>query len=207
MHTLRAAGGPALLLLHGLGERSPKEPPRSVTFWPGGVYALDFTGHGDSEVPAGGGYTAEALMGDADAALAQLGTATVLGRGLGAYVALLLTGARPELLRGTILADGSGLAGGGPSATSPLIVQPPGPSPGSPDPMALIELTRDLRPREYAQACVSRAGARSAVDPPIVVSAVARPPWLSAVVEHPAVRSMRLTDAVATYAHLATGGG
>ena len=52
-------------------------------------------------------------MGDADVALAHLGAATVLGRGLGAYVALLIAGARPHLVRGAVLCDGPGLAGGG----------------------------------------------------------------------------------------------
>ena len=70
--------------------------PTTSTRWPGPVWALDFTGHGASTVPRGGGYTAEVLMADADAALAHLGPATVLGRGLGAYVALLLAGARPR---------------------------------------------------------------------------------------------------------------
>ena len=40
-----------------------------VAGWPGPVAALDFTGHGDSTVPHGGGYTAEILLADADAAL------------------------------------------------------------------------------------------------------------------------------------------
>ena len=52
-------------------------------------------------------------MADADAALAHLGPATVYGRGLGAYVALLIAGARPDLVRGAVLDDGPGLVGGG----------------------------------------------------------------------------------------------
>ena len=52
-------------------------------------------------------------MGDADAALAELGEVTLLGRGLGAWIALLAAGARPREVRGAILADGPGLAGGG----------------------------------------------------------------------------------------------
>ena len=52
-------------------------------------------------------------MGDVDAALAHLGPSTVLGRGLGAYIALLIAGARPDLVRGAVLADGPGLVGGG----------------------------------------------------------------------------------------------
>ena len=34
--------------------------------------ALDFTGHGQSTIPAGGGYNAEILLADADIALAAL---------------------------------------------------------------------------------------------------------------------------------------
>ncbi|MCU0670084.1 MAG: alpha/beta hydrolase, partial [Myxococcota bacterium] len=115
LHGLRTgAPGRALLLLHGRGERSPASVPASVAAWPGPVWALDFTGHGASTLPRGGGYSVEILMADADHALAQLGTATLLGRGLGAFVALLLAGARPKDVRGALLCDGPGLAGGGP---------------------------------------------------------------------------------------------
>lgn len=97
LHQLRRAvderRGP-LLLLHGLGESTPGEVPQHLAAWTGAIYGLDFTGHGQSTTPAGGGYTCEVLMADADAALAHLGPCTLLGRGLGAYVALLLAGAR-----------------------------------------------------------------------------------------------------------------
>ena len=72
----------------------------------------------------GGGYTAELLLADADAALGALTgddpdrAVTVLGRGLGAYIALQLAGSRPALVRGAILADGPGLAGGPTGPTS-----------------------------------------------------------------------------------------
>ena len=99
----------ALLLLHGLGESSPVGAARTwAAHWPGPVAALDFTGHGHSTVPAGGGYTAEILLADADVALAELGAATLVGRGLGAYVALMLAGARPQQVRGAVLCDGPG---------------------------------------------------------------------------------------------------
>ena len=81
--------------------------------WPGPVWGLDFTGHGRSTVPTGGGYTAEILLADADAALAHIGEATVVGRGLGAWIALLLIGARPDRAVGVVLADGPGFIGGG----------------------------------------------------------------------------------------------
>ena len=47
------------------------------------VWALDFTGHGASSMPVGGGYFCELLMADVDAALAHLGPTTLYGRGLG----------------------------------------------------------------------------------------------------------------------------
>ncbi|MGH2633558.1 MAG: alpha/beta fold hydrolase, partial [Tepidiformaceae bacterium] len=86
-HTLRPGDGPTLLLLHGLGAHAPTAVPADAAAWPGAIYALDFTGHGESTVPGGGGYTAELLMGDADAALSMIGDATLLGRGLGGYIA------------------------------------------------------------------------------------------------------------------------
>ncbi len=100
LHEVRAADGPRLLLLHGLGEQSPASVPAWAEAWPGAVWALDFTGHGASTIPNGGGYTAVVLMGDVDAALEHLGPCTVLGRGLGGYVALLIAGARADAVRG-----------------------------------------------------------------------------------------------------------
>ena len=75
LHHLRdatATGGRPLLVLHGLGESAPRSAPRWTDGWPGPVAALDFTGHGASTIPRGGGYTAELLLGDADAALNSL---------------------------------------------------------------------------------------------------------------------------------------
>ncbi len=199
LHALRQEGsGGALLLLHGLGERAPESLPAGLAGWRGPVYALDFTGHGRSTVPQGGGYTAELLMGDADAALAHLGQATVLGRGLGAYVALLLAGARPDRVRGAILCDGPGLAGGGPRPGSPHVALPPaGVVP--PDPFALLELARDVRPPDYATSFVRQANQLSRLAQPICVCAVERPDWLRAVAEEPGVERARLPEALVLY--------
>ncbi len=117
-------GTRSLLLLHGLGERTPDSLPRFAAAWPGPVWGLDFTGHGSSSRPKSGGYTAEVLLADVDHALEVLaddGPVTVLGRGLGAYVGLLAAGARAEQVAGAILTDGPGLAGGGPSQHSSSI--------------------------------------------------------------------------------------
>lgn len=208
LHTLRDGPGPSLLLLHGLGERSPAEVPDEAQAWPGSVHALDFTGHGESSIPDGGGYTAEVLMGDAAAALGHLcgeepGGATLLGRGLGAYIALLLAGARPEQVRGAILCDGLGLAGGGrePGSSSVVFPNPLGVVP--PDPFALAELARDVRPPDYATAFVRQASQLSGLDHPVTVACVDRPEWLEAVVLEPGVAEASAGEALAGYAKLA----
>jgi pimeloyl-ACP methyl ester carboxylesterase len=190
-----------LLLLHGLGEAAPERAPRLTDGWPGPVFGLDFTGHGRSTVPRGGGYTAEILLGDVDAALAHLGQATVLGRGLGAYIALLVAGARPELVRGAVLADGPGLVGGGIRPGSPYVMAPPRPpTPTTPDPLALLELSRDVRPPDYVAEYVRQVMEGSGLDQPVVVAAVTRPEWLAAVVAEPGVLEAPVTEALARFA-------
>lgn len=204
LHELRGGTGRPLLLLHGLAERSPAEVPASAIGWPGPVFALDFTGHGDSTVPAGGGYTAEVLMADVDMALAHTGPATVVGRGLGAYVALLIAGGRPQLVRGAVLADGPGLAGGGAVPGSPFVHRAGPPAPAVPDPFALAELTSDVRPPDYATSFARQAIQLSGLPEPITVTARARPPWLHSVVAEPGViEAATLEQALTTYASLA----
>ncbi len=202
LHRLRegAAGASPLLHLHGLAERSPAAAPPIYDAWPGPVYALDFTGHGDSTVPKGGGYTCEMLMADADAAIGALGEVTVVGRGIGAYVAVLIAGGRPSGVRGAILRDGPGLTGGGITPTSPYVsfVDPSTPAP--PDPWALAELTRDPRPPDYATSFVRQATHFSDLAEPITVCAIGRPAWLEAVVQEPGVRVATLAEALAAYA-------
>ena len=190
--------GRPLLLLHGLGEASPSGVPFWAAGWPGPVVALDFTGHGSSTVPAGGGYSAETLMADADLVLEALGPCTVVGRGLGAYIALLLAGARPQLVRGAVLCDGPGLAGGaiGPTSMS-IFTLPPRAQP--PDPYALLEMSRDLRPPDYASLFV-RLALDGGLPDPISVPRMFRPPWLTAVVEEVGVVTCSIEDALANYA-------
>jgi pimeloyl-ACP methyl ester carboxylesterase len=200
LHELRPGTGRALLLLHGLGERSPSAVPSVAAAWPGPVLALDFTGHGESACSVGGGYTAEVLMGDADTALRHLGKATLLGRGLGAYVALLLAGARPADVRGAVLLDGLGLAGGGAEAATPSLVYPNPNAVAPPDPFALVELSRDVRPPDYATAFVRQANQISGLDRPIAVCCAEKPDWLEAVLKEPGVQTVSVEDALSYYA-------
>jgi len=199
LHRLTDGADPTfrpLLLLHGLGERTPASLPAGVT-WPGPVFGLDFTGHGRSTVPVGGGYTSEILVGDVDAALERLGQVTILGRGLGAYVALLISAARPAQVVGAVLADGPGLAGGGVHPGSPMV---PYPAPGAapvPDPFALLELARDVRPPDYAQTYVRFVVERSGLERPLMVAAAVRPAWLAAVASEPGVGEAGVAEALA----------
>ncbi|MGA1594473.1 MAG: alpha/beta fold hydrolase [Ilumatobacteraceae bacterium] len=201
LHQLREGDGRPLLLLHGLGASSAPIFSAPLPNWPGPVVGLDFTGHGLSTVPAGGGYTTEILLGDADAAVEHLGAVTVLGRGLGGYVALLLAGARPDLVIGAIIDDGPGLSGGPIEPTSTAVLSIGGDG-TAPDPYALLELGRDLRPADYAVDFARLATEASPIDEPITVVAEFRPPWLTAVAAAPGVGTGDLDAALARYARL-----
>lgn len=112
LHPLARGEGLPLLLLHELGGSAAEWRALPVE-WDGPVYALDFSGHGTSQRLVGGGYSAELFAADADTALARVGDAAVAGRGLGAWVALLLASARADAVPAALLLDGAGLAGGG----------------------------------------------------------------------------------------------
>jgi len=200
LHCLRDGEGQPLLLLHGLGERSPDAVPAHVDAWPGPVWALDFTGHGASTVPIGGGYFVEILMGDVDLALAHLGPATVYGRGLGGYVALLTAGARSDLVRGAIIDDGPGLSGGGVEPGTGFVLTEPFQTAGPPDPYALFELSHDVRPADYATTFARQAATLSGLDVAIAVVGAVRPPWLGAVAQEPGVQVLTRDRAVALFA-------
>ncbi len=199
LHELRSGAGTPLLLLHGLGERTPTSSPEFAEVWPGPVFGLDFTGHGASTLPVGGGYTAEILLADADAALHELGTATVVGRGVGAYIALLLAGARADRVHGTVLTDGPGLSGGPsvPVSQPVFSLQPVG---STPDPYALVELGRDLRPPDYATTFARLAVEGSPLEAPITVAARFRPAWIAAVADEFGVeQAANIAEGLARY--------
>lgn len=186
LHILVEGDGTPLLVLHGLGEKtSPARDPWSA--WPGPVYGIDFTGHGASTVPNGGGYTAEVLMSDVDVALAEIGPSTILGRGLGGYVGLLVAGARPDLVLGVVIDDGPGLAGGGTGPPSSSWYAPSDLDGSAPDPFALHELSHDVRPADYVNGFVHLLMSNSAMEQPLIVTARNRPPWLAAVAAEPGV--------------------
>jgi pimeloyl-ACP methyl ester carboxylesterase len=195
LHRLRDGVGRPLLLLHGLGEQTPEDVPWFAAEWPGPVFGLDFTGHGASTLPAGGGYSAEVLLADADAAVAHLGEVTVAGRGLGAYVALLLAGARPDVVLGTVLLDGPGMiaSDNGPGSSAPLTVDTTALAP--PDPFALLELSRDIRTTDYAAVLVRMALMGSPIAEPVTVATINRPAWLAAVADEPGVAVVEAADA------------
>ena len=112
LHELSQRDGPALLLLHALGGSSA-DWSETPALWPGRVYGLDFCGHGRSEWVRGGVYVPELLAGDVEVALTHIGSATLAGAGIGAYVALLMAGGRAARIPAALLLPGRGLAGGG----------------------------------------------------------------------------------------------
>lgn len=193
VHQLRDDSGPALLVLHGLGESTQSRLDLVPSEWAGPVWGVDFTGHGQSGIPSGGGYTCEVLVADADRAVAEIGPCTVVGRGLGAYVGLLLAGARPQSILGVVLDDGPGLAGGGSDVLTPGgavpadLLDDAAATRKTPDPFALFELSRDVRPSDYAVNFARYALESSPLEQPVAVAARVRPPWLVAVVDQPGV--------------------
>lgn len=187
LHHIREGVGRPALLLHGLGE-SAAQMAKMPFAWDGPVWALDFTGHGESTVPRGGGYSAEILMADVDIALRHIGEATIVGRGLGGYIAFLIAGARPHLVKGAVIVDGPGLSGGAIHATSSTEIISAGDRVGhAPDPWAMIELSRDARPPNYAITFARLATASSSLDDPIAVTTRVSPPWIEAISAEPGV--------------------
>lgn len=199
LHTLATGEGRPLLLLHGLGERSPMSRPAWTSMWNGPVLALDFTGHGDSDVPVSGGYTPEGLMSDVDVVLAAHGPVTIVGRGFGAWVGLLIAGARTSLVQGVVLFDGSGVSGGGSQPPTPYVNVLPTSTAVTPDPYALLELSRDPRPPDYALEYVRFVLEDSEIEHPIVVSARIRPEWMAAVASDIGVIELPLEEAIASF--------
>ena len=202
LHKVKEGNGRPLLLLHGLGEDATRMSTVDVT-WAGPVWALDFTGHGQSTVPKGGGYSCEILMADVDIALGHIGEATILGRGLGAYVAFLITGARPHLVKGAVLTDGPGLAGGPVHVSSTTEIADSSRTGLAPDPWALIELSRDARPATYALTFLRLAMNGTTLDDPVAACCRVTPPWLEAInAEAGVANGMSVQEALDMYADI-----
>lgn len=208
LHTLRPATDEdkavPLLLLHGLGERSPPQVPTECRAWPGSVLALDFTGHGQSSVPMGGGYTCEALMVDVVTAVKAVGPCTLVGRGLGAYVALMAAAACADLLRGTVLRDGPGLAGGGDGSLSPWLPSVAAPPLSSPDHHALADLATDVRHPAAAARWAQLAREASPLKAPVHFCLSERPLWALVAADALAQTFADVTTALAECASAST---
>ncbi|MFF4213381.1 alpha/beta fold hydrolase [Streptomyces sp. NPDC001796] len=98
---------PGLLLLHGLmGRASHWAPTARLLAERHRAVALDQRGHGQSDKPADG-YTREAYIDDAEAALEQLGLApaVLIGHAMGALTAWQLAAKRPDLVRALVICD------------------------------------------------------------------------------------------------------
>lgn len=192
LEPLQPGEGEALLLLHGRGGSSADFGGRPLP-WAGPVHALDFSGHGRSGRMVGGTYYPELLVADADAALAELGGARVAGVGLGAYVALLLAGARSDMVPAAAMLAGDGVTGGGPAPSFGLpelavVEQDAGvtgtlqEAPGA-DPYAVAAFGFDLRPPDYAVEIAEAAQRLVFCDTPPDA-----PPWWRATAELPTAR-------------------
>lgn len=164
-HALRDGRGRPLLLLHGLGG-SAADWSDEID-WPGPIHALDFAGHGASDWLRGGGYSPELFATDVDAALLEILGAdatpgiALAGMGLGAYAALLVAGARPDIVRAALLAPGPGLGTGDGEPDferTPVRMSGADPSrvPAGCDP-ALARYLDAFKPGDYVRAFAERA--------------------------------------------------
>ncbi len=186
LHELQSGEGASLLCLHALGGRGD-DWRAAVAGWRGPVFALDFSGHGESGWLRGGGYSAELFAADADVALAELGGAHVVGAGLGAYVALLLAGSRPDAVPVAGLLPGRGLdAVAEPDWSrrtdrAPLdaMLASSDDTEAPTDPLVQL-CENDLRPLDYVGAFVERAQRLVLAD-----LTEPAPPWWTAVCEAP----------------------
>lgn len=98
-----------------------------------------------------------------------------------------------------VLDDGPGLIGGATGPTSPSVPVATGGG-AAPDAYALLELSGDVRPPDYAVTYARHAAERSGLDNPFAVAASARPAWLSAVIDSLLLTHTSVEDALATYA-------
>jgi hypothetical protein len=74
--------------------------------------------------------------------------------------------------------------------------------PPTPDPFALSELSRDVRPPDYAVEFVRQMMQWSDLDTPLAVTTVVRPEWLEAVANEPGVIECSVPEALASFAEI-----
>ena len=67
-------------------------------------------------------------------------------------------------------------------------------------PWRIHELTRDVRPPDYAQTFARQASTRSGLETAIAVVGVNRPPWLEAVAAEPGAVECTLDEALTLFA-------
>jgi pimeloyl-ACP methyl ester carboxylesterase len=192
LHALRREGeAEPLLLLHALGGSAADWDVGRLA-WPGPVYALDFSGHGHSDSVRGGAYHPEYWACDADIALAAIGgRASLVGAGVGAYVALLLAGARAQEITRALLLAGAGLDGGGAMPDFERPFQPPqhprGPRLSTPSTDPAVDFSQfGVRTPKYASG-FARAARRIV----LLEDGWPRPPWWHALRELTPVRLER----------------
>ena len=70
----------------------------------------------------------------------------------------------------------------------------------TPDPYALLEMSSDIRPGDYASSFALAAGQGSPNPVAIAVVTGTRPRWLAAIIDQFGVEAMPLTDALAVFA-------
>ena len=115
LHTTTAGTGPAVVLVHGMGDDG--------SVWAGTAEALaagyactivDLPGHGRSPAPSEqAAYEREAVLASIDAVLARTGPAVYVGHSLGGYLGLTHSLTRPGAVRGLVLvAAGPGFRDG-----------------------------------------------------------------------------------------------
>jgi pimeloyl-ACP methyl ester carboxylesterase len=206
LHQRHEGKGSRLLLLHDLGGSSAGWGAE-VEGWPGDVHALDLAGHGTSDWRPGGAYTPELFAADVDAALAATqGAETYLaGAGLGAYVVLLVAGARPDVVPGALLMRGAGLEGGGPQPhhAGALDTSSLGATAAPCDPL-LWACRDDPRPPDYA-----RSFALETRNLLLLEDGGTRPPWWEALRDAGSARQIAgdRRSAFSALASLARAGG
>ena len=82
---------------------------------------------------------------------------------------------------------------------TPTVVRPIEVEARAPDPFAMLELARDVRPPDYVTSFVRQATQLSELERPISVCGVERPDWLAAMIEEPGVAVTSLAEAIAHY--------